>query len=189
MGRISTARNAMAGRNARRTARGRLWGTLEPHLSGRRGSATLVAMTYLRPLGAAIVLIAVAGCHLVDQRDFDRNAGRKPQPPAGKFVAVAGPAPLLTITYTTDDPPYADELAVAVKRALALKPDVLFTIQALVPLAPSPELQAAALRVAAASGHDVSEAIIADGADKGQIELAVRGDPSVHVQKIQVFVH
>jgi len=146
-------------------------------------------MTIFRPVGAALLVLAVAGCHLVDQRDFDRNAGRKPQPPAGKFVAFAGPAPLLTITYTTEDPPYADELAVAVKRALALKPDVLFTIQALVPLAPTPQLQAASLHVAAASGHDVGEAIIADGADKGQIELAVRGDPEVHVQQIKVFVH
>lgn len=141
-------------------------------------------------LGATvIVLLALAGCHLVDQRDFNPNAGRKPQPPAGPVAKVTGPVPLLTIAYTTPDPPYAAELAVAVKRALALKPDVLFTVQALVPLAATPEAQAVALQTAAASGHEIGEAMIADGADQGQIELAVRADPSMHVQQIQVFVH
>jgi hypothetical protein len=139
-------------------------------------------------LGAAALLM-LAGCHLLDQRDFNKNAGRKPQPPPGKSFTFSGPAPLVTITYTTPDPDYAPELAVAVKRALSLKSNVLFTVQALVPLAATPDGQAAALRAAAASGREIGEAIIADGADPGQIELAVGGEPGVHTQQIQVFVH
>jgi hypothetical protein len=158
-------------------------------LPGARRSANLAAMNSLRLGVPIVILLALAGCHLVDQRDFNPNAGRKPQPPAGPAVKFTGPVPLLTIAYTTPDPPYAAELAVAVKRALAMKPDVLFTIQALVPLAATPEAQAVALQAAAASGHEIGEAIIADGADQGQIELAVRADPSMHMQQIQVFVH
>jgi hypothetical protein len=136
-----------------------------------------------------LVLLSLSGCHLLDQRDFNKNAGRKPQPPPGRVVKMTGPVPLVTISYTTPDPAYAPELAVAVKRALSLKTNVLFTVQALVPLAATPDAQAAALQAAAASGREIGEAIIADGADPGQIELAVRGDPGVHVQQIQVFVH
>jgi hypothetical protein len=146
-------------------------------------------MSPLRPGAAAILLLALTGCHLVDQRDFNPKAGRKPQPPPGPVMKFSGPAPLITITYNTPDPNYAAELAVAVKQALALKQNVLFTVQVLVPLAATPEAQAVALRQATASGREIGEAIVADGADQGQIELAVRGDPGVHLQQVQVFVH
>ena len=52
-----------------------------------------------------------------------------------------------------------------------------------------PQAELAVGQAAAASGHEIGEAIIADGADQGQIELAVRADPSMHMQQIQVFVH
>jgi hypothetical protein len=139
---------------------------------------------------AAAPLVLLAACHLIDQRDFDPNAGRKPVPPAakpGKFVP--GPAPLITITYTTPAPDYAAALADAVKRAMAVKPNVLFSIQTLVPLAATPAAQATALQTGAAAGREIGDAIIADGADPGQIELTVRGDPSLHDQEVRVYVH
>jgi hypothetical protein len=135
-------------------------------------------------------LVLLAACHLVDQRDFDPNAGRKPVPPAAKpGKSVPGPAPLITITYTTPEPDYSAGLADAVKRALAVKPNVLFSVQTLVPLAATPGGQAASLQTGAAAGREIGDAIVADGADQGQIELTVRGDPSVHSQEVRVFVH
>ena len=147
-------------------------------------------MTPIRRLLIAAPLVLLASCHLVDQRDFNANAGRRPMPPPGKpMKAIAGPAPLVTIAYTTPEPDYAAELEVAVKRALAVKSNVLFTVQTMVPLAATPAEQATALQTAAAAGREIGDAIIADGADQGQIELTVRGDPSVHVQEVRVFVH
>jgi hypothetical protein len=131
-------------------------------------------------LAATAGLLALTGCHLVDQRTFDRHAGAKPQPPAAKVVATHGPQPLLTITYDNPDPDYARPLANAVQRALAVKPDVLFTVQILVPPSGPPDAQARA---------EIEEAMVADGADQGQIEMAVKGDASVKTKDVRIYVH
>ena len=139
---------------------------------------------------APLCTLAVAACHLVDQRDFDARAGRKPAGPVA--VAAAGPqAPgaLLRIGYETPEPVYAPALADAVQRAITVKPGVLFTVQTLVPLAATPDAQAAALSDAARTGREVAEAMVVDGADNGQIEMAVRGDPGVRYKEVRIFVH
>jgi len=138
------------------------------------------------------LLLLLAGCSipLPDQRTFDHNAGAKPTLPRGPALKFPpGPQPLVSIRYTTDDPPYADELATAVKRALAVKANVLFTVQTLVPLASSPEAQQAALTAATPTSREIAEAIVADGADEGQIELLLRADPGVTVKEVRIFVH
>jgi hypothetical protein len=134
------------------------------------------------------LLACLAACHLIDQRDFNPSAGTRPRSPAAPAPAP-GPGALLTISYAAGDPAYAPALAHGVQRALALKPDVLFTVQTLVPVADTPDLQAEALRTAAATGREIGEAIVTDGADQGQIELAVRADPSVHAKEVRIFVH
>jgi hypothetical protein len=134
-------------------------------------------------------LLLLTGCHLVDQRDFDRHAGTKPQPPPGKAVAARGPEPLLHIVYDNPDPDYARPLAAAVQRAMAVKPDVLFTVQTLVPLAGTPDEQAQVQIAAAAAGREIAEAMVADGADQGQIEMAVKGDAGVKTKEVRIFVH
>lgn len=134
-------------------------------------------------------VLAMSGCHLVDQRDFNANAGRPPKPPAGKPGPSLGPQALLRIAYDTPDPDYAPALAQAVQRALTLKPGVLFTVQTLVPLSATPDAQQAALSEAAATGREIDEAIVTDGADQGQVELAIKADPSVHVKEVRIYVH
>jgi hypothetical protein len=139
-----------------------------------------------------LALLLLAGCHMIlpDQRTFDPHAGMKPVPPKGpapKFAA--GPQPLITISYATPDPAYADELATAVKHALAVKANVLFTVQTLVPLQTTPADQAAAMQAATTTSREIAEAIVADGADVGQIELALRADPGVKADEVRVFVH
>jgi hypothetical protein len=137
----------------------------------------------------ALGLLAVlSACHLIDQRDFDPQAGTPPKAPAPP-PAKPGPGALLTITYAHGDPDYSTALADAVRRALAVKAGVLFTVQTLVPPAATPAAQAESLREATATGREVGEAIVADGADQGQIELAVRADPGVHGKEVRVFVH
>ena len=135
-----------------------------------------------RQTAASLCLaLAVSGCHLVDQRDFDANAGRPPKP----RVLPPGPPPppsLVTIRYTTPEPQYRDALAALVTKALARKRDVLFTVTSVVPEAASPE-------EAATSGREVAQAIVDDGAEAGQVEQAVRLDPGVTVKEVTVNVH
>ena len=132
-------------------------------------------------LGCFWLAFALSGCHLVDQRDFDANAGFPPKPRA----LPPGPPPppsLVTIRYTTPEPQYRDALAAVVTRALARKRDVLFTVTSIVPAAASPE-------EAAASGREVAQAIVDDGAEAGQVEQAVRLDPAAPVKVVTVNVH
>ena len=100
-----------------------------------------------------------------------------PVPPA---LPITGPTPLVSISYTTADPPYADELANAVKRALAVKPNVFFSVQTLVPLTSSIEAQQAALSAATPTGREIGEAIIARETSRHWVRSAARiaEDPS-----------
>jgi hypothetical protein len=140
-------------------------------------------------LWAALPIALLAGCHLVDQRDFDARAGRPPVVRAAPALAIAGPQPLLRIAYDTPDPDYSRALSAAVHRAMAVKPDVLFTVQTLVPLSGTPDAQVIAQSAAAGTGREIAEAIVADGADAGQVELAVKGDPALKQKEVRVFVH
>lgn len=136
-------------------------------------------------IGAAMGLLAA--CHLIDQRDFDPNADRPPHPIVARRVPAA-PRPLITIRYDIPDPDYRDALAVAVDAARRRKPDVLFRVVTVVPARGTPVEQARAAALASRSGREVAEAIAADGADIGEIELAARVDPAAQVKEVRVYV-
>ncbi len=142
---------------------------------------------------SALLLPAVAGalvgCRLVDQRSFDPAA-----PGSFAMRSTVGPSvpptpALITIRYTTPDPDYANALKVAVDAARRRKPDVLFHVETVVPASGSPDEQVQAARLASTSGRAVADAIAADGADVGQIELAAAADPAVKVREVRVYVH
>ncbi len=132
--------------------------------------------------------VSLASCHLVDQRDFNAHAGEKPVP----HVAAAPPArsipALVTISYETPHPDYQAALTDAVHRALAIKPDVLFTVTTLVPKAPDTDAQADAAAAQAAAGRDVAQTIVEAGAQPGQVEQLVSVDPAESVAKVVVRV-
>ena len=140
-------------------------------------------------LASLLLPLGLAACHLIDQRSFNADAGKPPKLPEAHGQAAPGPGALLTISYGAGEPAYAQALAAAVQHALAVKPNVLFTVQTLVPLAGNADAQAAAMQEATASGREVAESIVADGADPGQIELAVRADPAQKVKVVKLWVH
>jgi len=148
-------------------------------------------MNLFRPavLGVTLLTAALGACHLIDQRDFNPNAGKPPVPKVAAGPALPGPAALLTISYANGDPAYAQGLTAAVTRALTAKPNVLFTVQTLVPLEGNADAQATALQAATGTAREIAEAIVTDGADQGQIELAVRADPGVKAKEVRIFVH
>jgi len=143
----------------------------------------------LKTVRTALAALALAGCHLVDQRDFDAKAGRKPEGPKVAAVPFHGPPALVTIRFDQPDPDYDAVLADGVHRAMARKPDVLFTVLTLVPLAGSPDAQLAAETAAAASGRSIAASIVADGAEPGQVEQAVRSEPNLTLKEVRVIVH
>ena len=134
-------------------------------------------MKSVRPFLVVSLALSLPACHLVDQRDFDAKAGEKPHPPVVAVPAVPPVPALVTIRYTTPDPPYRAALTDAVHKALALKPDVLFTVAARGPD-----------ESAAESGREVAQAIVAAGAQPGQIEQVLSIDPSAQTREVAVRV-
>ncbi len=144
-------------------------------------------MTTLRPL-CLILALCLPACHLVDQRDFNASAGTKPVPPVVARPTVPAVPALVTIRYTTPNPDYHDVLTAAVHKALARKPDVLFSVATLIPSTGGADATAEAQALAAASGREVAQTIVAAGAQPGQVEQMVGTDPASAVREVVVRV-
>ena len=132
--------------------------------------------------------VLLAGCKLVDQRTFDHDAGRTPVPPAPASVASGPPLvpPLFVVRSASD---WRGPLREAVREALARKPNVLFTVDSVVPSDASSTHQAAAMQNTVMQlGRPVADAIAADGARPEQIELAASSDPKVHQPQVRIDV-
>lgn len=147
----------------------------------------------LVPLALLTVLaVAFSACRLVDQRTFDPAAGRAPvprgKPPAARPVHVVPPLFVVRDPLAGDD--WKPGLASAVRAALARKPNVLFTVQSVVPGAATPAAQASLLSSAGSrEGRLVADAITADGARPAQVELAAAVDPALHgAPEVRVLV-
>jgi hypothetical protein len=145
-------------------------------------------MTSLRPIICVSMALSLPACHLIDQRDFDSQAGRKPVP----AVATAKPEPLVpplvTIRFTEPDPPYRDALTGAVQKALSRKPDALFTVSTTVPQGASPDEDADLGARAAESGREVAETIVNAGAPAANVEQLISIDPNVKIREVVVRV-
>jgi len=101
-------------------------------------------------------------------------------PPAPPLALIRLPA-----SAETWQPPLTD----IVQKALALKPDALFRVEAHLPAAATPDAQAAAIagdgaRQAAA----VADAVVAAGASTAQVDIAAVSDPAIHAPDVRVTV-
>jgi hypothetical protein len=145
-----------------------------------------------RPHAILICCLLLPGCKLVDQRTFDRSAGRAPVPhvPPSKVARGPGPVPPLFVVHSgLADEDWQPDLRQAVGAALARKRNALFTIEGVAPVAASPAAQAAALGdTTASNSRPVADAIIADGAQAAQVEMTAISDPAVHTPEVRVFV-
>ena len=136
--------------------------------------------------------LLLPGCKLIDQRTFDRTAGRTPVPHMPAQVA-GGPAPippLFVVHAGMADEEWQPALREAVGDALARKPNALFTVEAVAPAAASPAAQATALGDATTGrGRPVAQSILTDGAQAAQVEMTALSDPAVQAPEVRVFVH
>ena len=140
----------------------------------------------------ALCCALTAGCDLVDQRSFDRSAGRAPVPRAPPaVVSTFRPIPpLFVVRSGRPEPDWQPELRRAVAQALSRKPNVLFTVESVAPVASTPAAQAASLRAAVAlQGRPVADAIGADGARPAQVELTASSDAATRAPEVRVYVH
>jgi len=145
-------------------------------------------MTSLRPIIGLSMALSLPACHLLDQRDFDAQAGRKPVPTAAVAKLVPQVPPLVTIRFTEPDPPYQDALTDAVRRAIARKPDAMFTVSTTVPQGASPDEDADLGATAAESGRKVAETIVGAGAPAAHVEQLVSIDPNARIREVVVRV-
>jgi hypothetical protein len=128
---------------------------------------------------AVPLLLALSGCHLLDQTDFQPKRPLKPVPPP-----VPNPetrAALVTIDYAKADPDYRVSLSTAIKAAETKRPGVLYDVVAVV----SDAAGAVAGRARAA---EVMTAIEADGVIPPRIQLGLMLEPGRKVPQVRVYL-
>ena len=144
-----------------------------------------------RSLSFFLCCTLLTGCKLVDQRSFDRNAGRRPMAHvvAAPVVPVVSVPPLYMVHAEQPDAEWQAGLRQAVEAALARKPNALFTVENIVPASSSSAVEASALSHAASvTGKNVAEAVIADGAQASQVEMTAVADKTTHRPEVRIYV-
>jgi hypothetical protein len=125
------------------------------------------------------LLLALSGCHLLDQTDFEPKLRAKPAP-----LPVPNPetrAALVTIDFAKADPEYRAALATVIQVVESKRPGVLYDVVAVVPDAAG----AAAGQVRAA---EVMTAIEADGVVPPRIQLGLMVDPGRKIPQVRVYL-
>jgi hypothetical protein len=136
----------------------------------------------------AFMAVSLPACHLVDQRDFNPQAGLPPAKPVVAVPSAPAKPALVTIRYMEPNPPYREALTAAVHAALARKPDVQFIVSTVAPQAETADEAADLGARAAASGREVAQTIVDAGAAPAQVEQLVNVDPSARYREVVVQV-
>ncbi len=133
-----------------------------------------------RRLAVALpLLLALSGCHLLDQTDFEP---KRPAPPA--LPPVPDPetrTPLVTIDYTKPNPDYATALTAAIHTVEARRPGSLYDVVAVVgdyASAPIGRLRAA----------DVMTTIEAAGVIPARVQLGLKLDLGRKIPQVRVYL-
>jgi hypothetical protein len=128
---------------------------------------------------AVPLLLALSGCHLIDQTDFEPK-----RPPPHVVPPVSNPEPraaLVTIEFAKADPDYRGPLTTAIPIVEARRPGALYDVVAVVADAAG----AAAGRTRAA---EVMTAIEAAGVNPARIQLGLTLDPGRKIPQVRVYL-
>lgn len=136
------------------------------------------------------VMLASAGCTLVDQRTVARWVGGRAVAPSQTDLAGAAlPAlPLVTVRFDQPEIDVTPVLAEAAEAALARKADAVFDVVSAVPVAAPRAEQEAFVRRGADDVRAVAEALATAGVPPGQLRLGLRGDAGQPVREVRVYV-
>jgi hypothetical protein len=146
---------------------------IPPH-PNLKATVRLSLLTLTVPL-----LLALAGCHLVDQTDF---APKRPPPPA--LPPVPDPetrTPLVTIEYTKANPDYASALTTAIQTVEARRPGSLYDVVAVVG-------DYATAPMGRAHAADVMTTIEAAGVIPARIQLGLKLELGRKIPQVRVYL-
>ena len=128
------------------------------------------------------LLLALSGCHLIDQTDFQAK------PPAGPAKPPPPPVPdpetrpaLVTIDYTKANPDYGTTLTTAVHAVEARRPGSRYDVVAVVG-------DASGATVGQARAADVMTVIESGGVIPARIQIGLRIDPGRSVPQVRVYL-
>ncbi len=131
------------------------------------------------PLLLAPLLIAVSGCHLLDQTDFE--PARPPPHVAPPVPDPESRAALLTIEFAKPNLDYRTAVTAAIHLVEARRPGVLYDVVAVVP----DTAGAAAGRSRAA---EVMTAIEAAGVNPARIQLGLTLESARKIPQVRVYL-
>jgi hypothetical protein len=127
---------------------------------------------------AAVVILGLTGCHLIDQTDFDRQ----PPPQAARPIPDPETRPaLVTIEYAKANPDFKTALPPVIQVAETRRPGVLYDVVSFV----GSQAEAATGRARAA---EVMTAIEAAGVVPARIQLGVTIEPGRKIQQVRVYL-
>ncbi len=133
-----------------------------------------------RLVAALPLLLALTGCHLLDQTDFEP---KRPPPPAPPPLPPVETRPaLVTIDYTKANPDYASALTTAVRAVEARRPGSLYDVDAVV----GSYADAAMGRARAAN---VMTTIEAAGVIPARIQLGLILETGRKIPQVRVYLH
>lgn len=139
----------------------------------------------MRAILAALFLIALAGCTLVDQRSF-RSEGAAP---GAQEMARAGATARQVVAVRLGDAAEAwrRSVADAVQAAAQRAPGAEFDVMALVPLRAEPAEQDRRVAEASRDARAVAEVLGAAGIPAERVRLGLQGDPGTPARDVRVF--
>jgi hypothetical protein len=127
---------------------------------------------------AVPLLLALSGCHLLDQTDFDPRMRARPAPPVPNPETRTA---LVTIDFATADPDYKAALATAIHAAETMRPGTLYDVVTVVP-------NAAGALAGRTNAEEVMTAIEADGVIPPRIQLGLALDPGQKIPQVRVYL-
>lgn len=148
-----------------------------------------VARPALKLLMVAGVVVGLSGCKLVDQKTFNPQAGRPPQPYIPPPPVVVPIPPLIELVEGTPASAWHAPVEQIVHKGLARKPNILFVVKCLVPTSGnSAQDQLALIHLVQGDGQAVAQAITQAGAPPEQVEITAMPDSTVTKPLIRVYV-
>ena len=150
---------------------------------------SLMSRAILLQLGLLLLgsTATLGGCKLVDQRMFVADADKPPKPKLPPALPPPPSSALVVIAFPSVED-WQGTVGAAVGLARSRKPDVLFTVEAAVPRRGTPGEQTDALANAVEDARAVATTIVADGADRSQVELTGATDPLVKREEVRIYV-
>lgn len=136
---------------------------------------------------AALLLLTLAGCKLVDQTTFAPSPEETPRP-AAPPPRIEARTPLIVIGFADARPDYADPLRQIVRAAEARKPGIVYDVVGIAPARDEAGAQSDALVLASDNASAVMRAIIADGVPATRIHLGARTETGLKAREVRVYV-